>query len=205
MKEKITKQIKKILENQSSIKNAKHNAKAFAFSLALVLGVVFIADGLYQEKTPLKRGYKVQIVKNAPTQPEKDVGGVAVGSLPDLKGASTEAVGTNIEDMIKLADIDKGEKIFKKCAACHSIEKGAPNKIGPNLHTVIGRKKASWPDFKYSDGMKNKGGSWDIASINQFITKPKDFVTGTKMSFAGLPKDKDRANVIAYLISESKK
>ena len=204
MKEKAIKKIKEILNNQSLIENAKHTTNAIGFSLFLMLTIVLITNVLYQEKTPFKRGYKVEIVKNVPAPATKNIGGVEVGSLPDLKGAKT-VDSFDIAALIEEADLEKGEKIFKKCAACHSIEKGAPNKIGPNLHNVVGRKKASSVGFQYSEAMKNKGGSWDIASINQFITKPKNFVTGTKMGFAGLPKDKDRANVIAYLISEGKK
>lgn len=203
MREKIIKNIKKILSNKSLIDYAKHVGKALGFSLALTLAIVIVTNLLYQEKPAFKRGYKVEIVKNAPI-PTTNIDGVDVGGLPDLKGAPL-AVPASIEDLIKVADIAKGQKIFKKCAACHSVEKGAPNKIGPNLHTVVNRTKASAPGFQYSEAMKGKGGNWNVEDINHFITKPKDFVPGTKMAFMGLAKEQDRANVIAYLISEGKK
>lgn len=109
----------------------------------------------------------------------------------------------DLASMMKLADLDRGAKIFKKCATCHTIGRGEAAKVGPNLFGVVGRQKASTA-FSYSDAMKAKGGAWDVESINQFITKPKDFVPGTKMAFPGLKKPQDRADVILFLQKSAK-
>jgi cytochrome c len=95
------------------------------------------------------------------------------------------------------ADAAKGEKVFAKCKACHKID-GA-NATGPHLNGVVGRAVASIGDFAYSDGMKAHGGDWTPEALETFLTNPKGVVAGTKMSFAGLPKVEDRANIIAYL------
>jgi cytochrome c len=97
-----------------------------------------------------------------------------------------------------------GEKAFKKCAACHSIEPGAGSKIGPNLHDVVGRTTGTLPDFKYSDAMAKAGADghvWTVEEIAIFLENPKKAMPGTKMTFVGLKKPEERANVIAYLVS----
>lgn len=101
-------------------------------------------------------------------------------------------------------DIAKGEKVFKKCLACHSVEAGAKAKVGPNLHDVVGRQTGTAPDFKYSDPMAALGAEghiWTAEELDKFLTDPKGMVPGTKMSFAGLKKPEERADVIAYLVS----
>ncbi|MCP5367228.1 MAG: cytochrome c family protein [Hyphomicrobiales bacterium] len=131
------------------------------------------------------------------------------GAAKDEKATETAAA----EDpgkalaMIGDADVDKGRKLFKKCAACHTPDQGGKNKVGPNLWDIVGRPKASHEGFKYSDGMQGKGGEWTFEDLNHFLAKPKDFVPGTKMAFAGLKKDGDRAEVLAYLrtLSDSPK
>ena len=105
---------------------------------------------------------------------------------------------------MKIADYDRGAKIFKKCASCHNIIKGEGAKVGPNLYQVVGRARASSFGFAYSEAIKAKGGAWDRDSINQFITKPKDYLPGTKMAFPGLKKPQDRADVILYLDKQGK-
>ena len=102
------------------------------------------------------------------------------------------------------ADIDRGAKIFKKCASCHNVGKGEGAKVGPGLYGVVNRAKGVFAGFSYSEALKAKGGVWDRASINQFITKPKDYLPGTKMAFAGLKKPQDRADVILYLEKQAK-
>ena len=99
-------------------------------------------------------------------------------------------------------DADKGEKVFKKCKACHAVGEDAKNKVGPQLNGIVGAAAGQVADFKYSDAlttMAADGLVWDEESLAAFLTKPKEFMKGTKMSFAGLRKEKDVANVIAYL------
>ncbi len=98
------------------------------------------------------------------------------------------------------ASVEAGKAIFQKqCATCHTIDKGGPNKVGPNQWNIVGRKKASHEGFSYSSALQAKGGDWTYEDINHMIFKPQAFVHGTKMAFAGLPKEQDRADVIAYL------
>jgi cytochrome c len=97
-------------------------------------------------------------------------------------------------------DAAEGEKIFAhKCATCHKIGEGAKNFVGPELNGLIGRKTGSVPDYNYSDANKSSGITWDDATLNEFLTNPKAKIPGTKMMFAGLPNDTDKANVVAYL------
>jgi cytochrome c len=97
-------------------------------------------------------------------------------------------------------DPAEGEKLFShKCATCHKIGEGAKNFVGPELNGIIGRKTGSAPDYGYSDANKSSGITWDEATLNEFLTNPKAKIPGTKMIFAGLPNDTDRANIISYL------
>ncbi len=97
------------------------------------------------------------------------------------------------------ADAQAGATIFKKCQACHSGEKGGPNKVGPNLWGVVGRPKASHEGFNYSEAMKAKGGDWTLPDLAAFVHKPKDFVPGTKMLFPGVSDPSDLSDLLAYL------
>ena len=105
--------------------------------------------------------------------------------------------------MLDNADIAAGEKVFKKCGACHDATKGGPNKVGPNLYGIVGNVVAHKDDFSYSDAVANHGGNWGYTELNHFLYSPKDYIPGTKMSFGGLKKPSDRADVIAYLNSMS--
>lgn len=96
-------------------------------------------------------------------------------------------------------DVAAGQKIFSKCAACHSAEHGGPNKVGPNLAGVVGRPKASHEGFNYSDAMKAKGGNWTLDDLAAFVHNPKGFVPGTKMLFPGVADAGDLSNLLAYL------
>jgi cytochrome c len=119
--------------------------------------------------------------------------------------AGGEAGPTGPEPLLGLlakADVKKGETLAKACLACHTFGNGEPNKVGPNLYGIVNNKKMHKDDFAYSDGMKAaaaKDGHWTYANLNQFLYKPSGYVPGTKMSFPGLKKTEDRANVIAYL------
>lgn len=103
--------------------------------------------------------------------------------------------------LLASADPAAGANVAKKCAACHSFDKGGPNKVGPDLWGVVGRDVGKHEGFSYSPAMAEHGGQWSFEALNTFIKGPKAAVPGTKMAFAGLPKDTDRANVLAYLRS----
>jgi cytochrome c len=105
--------------------------------------------------------------------------------------------------LLASADISKGENSAKKCAACHTFGKGEPNRVGPNLYGVVGRERASHAGFNYSAAMKGKPGKWTLEDLNAFLSNPRGFVPGTSMSFVGLPRGSERADVIAYLNSKS--
>ena len=105
--------------------------------------------------------------------------------------------------MVASADPAAGEKKAKVCSACHTFNKGGPARTGPNLWGVVGREKASFPDFKYSDAIAGLGGSWTWADLDAYLTNPRSFAPGNRMGFAGLKKDEERAAVLAYLHSLS--
>ncbi|MEK9725610.1 MAG: cytochrome c family protein [Rhodospirillaceae bacterium] len=133
---------------------------------------------------------------------EKPAYAVAAAEADDAKA---EAGKPAVDAMTLLASAaaDAGEKVFKKCKACHTVEKGGKNTVGPNLWNVVGRAKGSGEGFSYSDAVKGLGGEWTFADLNAFLENPKGFAKGTKMSFAGLKKPEDRAEVIVYLRSLS--
>ncbi len=158
-----------------------------------LLGTVFVifsvglaSDALFSEQAPEKPGYVIEAAEPA------EGGGEA---------AAEKAVP--IADLLAKADPAKGEAVFKKCQACHSGEKGGPNKVGPDLWDVVDRPVGEHEGFAYSAGMKDfsKGGSekWTFDNLNHFLTSPKNFVKGTAMGFAGIKKDDERADLIAYL------
>jgi cytochrome c len=104
-----------------------------------------------------------------------------------------------ISELLATASADSGATIAKKCAACHTFEQGEANKIGPNLWGVLGRDIASLPDFSYSDALSEKQGVWDYQTVSDFVSDPRGWAPGTKMTFAGLKKGQDRADLLAYL------
>ena len=112
---------------------------------------------------------------------------------------ATAAPAVPVADLLAKADPAKGQAGTKVCATCHSFDKGAPAKVGPNLYGVVGRAKGSVAGFAYSDAMKAKGGAWTFDDINSFITSPKTYVAGTKMGYGGEPDAGKRADIIAYL------
>lgn len=155
-------------------------APAFGIALGIVIFAVVTTDVLYRQKPVVKRGFQIEI-------------------SADGKVVKKVEKPVDLAAMMKTANVDRGAKVFKKCASCHTVGRGEAAKVGPNLFGVVGRKRAGFAGFSYSDAMKAKGGSWDAESINQFITKPKDFISGTKMAFPGLKKPQDRADVILFL------
>ena len=141
-------------------------------------------------------------VSNALVHPHAlDKPAIAVtDAAPETAAAAAPAELPPIEPKLAGANAEAGKATFmKQCFTCHTVDKGGANKIGPNLWGVVGRKKASHAGFSYSSGMQAKGGDWVVEDINHMIVKPTAFVKGTKMAFAGLPKEQERADVIAYL------
>ena len=138
-------------------------------------------------------------------KPETPGYAVEVDQASLVSTSSTE----QIEEIIDIAaimssgDASSGEKIFKKCAACHSIAKGGKNKIGPALYNVVGRKIGEVADYKYSKALDAYGKEWNFEELNGFLIKPAKWIKGTKMAYAGLRKEKDRASVIKYLNQNS--
>ena len=150
----------------------------------LVIGLGKIADGIFHVNKPEKAGYEVE-VENENTSNVSQVAKV------DAK-----------IDMVALmaqGDIESGKKVFKKCAACHSIKKDGGNKIGPALYNVVGRKIGGVDDYKYSKTLASYGKEWTFEELNGFLKKPASYLKGTKMAYAGLRKEVDRASVIKYL------
>src|ERR1700676_2637608 len=136
----------------------------------------------------------------APGKLEKPGYDIAVKEEP-AEGAPKEAAAPSepIEKLLQTASVEKGAAAAKKCAACHTFDKGGPNRVGPNLYGVLNDHKGEGRGFNFSAAMKAKGGTWTYDDLNKFIANPKGFVPGTAMGFAGIPKDSERADVIAYL------
>ena len=150
------------------------------------LGLSILSGEYFKAERPEKMGYVVEGVEE-----EGDAGGAAVADKP-------------IAFYLASADPAKGADVFKKCAACHNAEKGGPNALGPNLWGVLGEGVGTGAHgFAFSDALKSKGGTWDWDSLSAWLKSPKAFAPGTKMTFAGLSKPEDRANIIAYLNQQS--
>jgi cytochrome c len=144
------------------------------------------------------------IVAESKSEGAPEKAGFEVAELKDDAGGKATVEGPKAADppvavALKTADADTGKALTKACQACHSFEKGGANKVGPNLYGVVGRKPASHEGYTYSDAMKAKAGNWGYEEMYTFLANPKGVVAGTKMTYAGLAKPEDRANVIAYL------
>lgn len=143
-------------------------------------------------------GTIVNILYKPNLSPKERGYSIATNSHTEVAAAEPEAP-IDIPALMKAANADNGEKLVKKCVACHSMDKNGPNKVGPHLWNVIGRDKGSVAGYKYSAAMMAKGGKWDYDSLFYMIHKPSAFLPGTKMSFAGLSNPQDVADMIQYL------
>jgi cytochrome c len=175
---------------------------AIMAALLLVTMTNFIAGFLYHPKGADKPGYMITAGAPAETPAAKAEAPAAPAppSAPDAPAAP--AAPESVLAMLASADADKGKKVARKCAACHSFDKGGRNKVGPPLWDIVGAKQAA-ASYKYSGALKGLGGTWDYAALDAFLLKPKAYAKGTKMSFAGIAKAGDRANLIEYMRSRS--
>lgn len=156
-----------------------------------LLGMVSaeLAGALYSVETPEQNAFVI-------AEPSDDT---------QVASAAADTAPTGPADILPLlasADIAAGEKIAKKCVACHSFNEGGPNKVGPNLYDIVNTQMAS-RDYSYSDALAALGGAWDYPALNGFLYNPSQYVAGTKMKYKGVRKDEDRAALIAYLRSLS--
>lgn len=135
----------------------------------------------------------------SPERLEKNVFIIEVEEGSSKGKGNTEDVEEDIVPLIESADIEKGKTVARKCVQCHVFDKGGPHRIGPKLWGIVGRKQATHEGFPYSKAALEKGGTWEVEDLNQFLKKPRAYMPGTKMSFIGLKKIADRANLIAYL------
>ena len=154
----------------------------------LVIGIGKLSDIIFHVEKPKTPGYAVDI--------EQTVTANTVSS-------ETVEEKIDIAALMAMGDLTVGEKVFKKCAACHSIVKGGKNNIGPALYNVVGRKIGVKNDYKYSKALSGYGKEWTFEELNGYLIKPAKWIKGTKMAFAGLRKEKDRASVILYMNSKS--
>jgi len=151
-----------------------------------ILAINIAAGAIFAPEKLAKPGYEAAVPEQAPS-----------GTPAEQEKQQP------IEQLLANADMKRGENSAKKCQACHTFNKGGRNLVGPNLWGVVGRPRASEPGFNYSAAMKGKGGNWTIEELNQFITNPRGSIPGTNMTFAGISRGSERADVIAYLNSLS--
>ncbi|HEV2079487.1 MAG TPA: cytochrome c family protein [Allosphingosinicella sp.] len=146
----------------------------------VALGASIVTGEVFKSERPEKMGYPIEGVE---LEGEED------------GGAEEQPIAA----FLASADVGKGEQVFKKCAACHTITPGGANGLGPNIHAIMGAPLASKPGFAYSDALKSKGGTWTWDNMSAWLKSPKAFAPGTKMTFAGIGKPEDRANLMAYM------
>ena len=147
--------------------------------LALNIG----AGAIFAPEKPGKPGYNIAVKE--PAEGEK----AGAAKEPDQP----------IETLLAKASVEKGQTAAKQCQACHTFEKGGPNRVGPNLWNIVNRTRASEAGFNYSAAMKGKSGNWSFDELNKFLANPRSYIPGTAMTFAGLTRPEQRADVIDYL------
>ena len=154
----------------------------------LVIGIGKLSDVIFHVEKPKTPGYAVDVEE-------------ATTVSSSTKASVEEKI--DIDALMAMGDITHGQKVFKKCDACHSIVKGGKNNIGPALYNVVGRKIGIVEDYKYSKALATYDKEWTLEELNGYLIKPAKWIKGTKMAFAGLRKEKDRASVIKYLNQNS--
>lgn len=153
------------------------------FAAIIALGGGILSSRIFHSDRPEAMGYAIEGVEEA--------------------DAGAGAGGPSLNSVLASADLAAGEKVYAKCVACHTINQGGANGIGPNLWGVVGEPVGTGhAGFPFSDALKGKGGSWDFATLDAWLKSPREFAPGTKMTFAGLSKVEDRANLIAYMNSQ---
>tara|TARA_Y100001970_G_scaffold290087_1_gene422514 strand:+ start:2243 stop:2779 length:537 start_codon:yes stop_codon:yes gene_type:complete len=153
----------------------------------IVIGIGKLSEVIFHVKKPETPGYSVEIDQT-----------VTASTTKEIKEDKVDLAA-----LMAMGDVVHGEKVFKKCAACHSIVKGGKNAIGPALYNVVGRQVGVINDYKYSKALASYDKEWTFEELNGFLIKPAKWIKGTKMAYAGLRKEKDRASVIKYLNQNS--
>jgi cytochrome c len=153
----------------------------------VLLSLNITANAIFAPHKPAKPGYDIAVQEAAPA------------GKPGTPAAPEEPIAK----LLASADMGRGETSAKKCAACHTFGKGEPNRVGPNLYGIVGRAKAAVAGFNYSAAMKGKGGNWTIDELNAFLLNPKSVVPGTNMTFAGIPRATERADLLTFMNSKA--
>lgn len=156
---------------------------AVLVGLLLYVGVNIISESIFHE-------------------PELEKSAYIVEGLDNGEAAPVEAVveeGPSFNELLATASVDRGERVFRRCQTCHTTDNGGPNKVGPNLWGIVGHERGKRPGFGYSAALEAAGGAWDYDHLNEYLANPSAALPGNKMSFAGLRKDIERADVVAYL------
>jgi cytochrome c len=162
---------------------------AVLMTALIVIGINKLSDVIFHVEKPEKSAYKVEGVELA----------LSSKATTEVK----EVVQLDIKEILATGNLAHGEKVFKKCSACHVVAKGGKNKIGPALYGIVGKASAISEGYSYSKALKAHGKNWSFEELNAYLLKPQAHIKGTKMAFAGLRKNKDRASVILYLNSQS--
>ena len=164
---------------------------AVLLTALIIIGIGKFTDVLFHVEKPKESAYKIEGLEVASVSTSSTEAETKVIEVVDIKA------------LLAMGDLGHGEKVFKKCSACHMIAVDGKNMIGPNLWSVIGRTAGSVGDYKYSKAMVAYGKEWTFEEMNSYLIKPQAYVKGTKMAFAGLRKEKDRASVILFMNSKS--
>ena len=161
---------------------------AIVATVVVVFGINKVTDIIFTPDKPQQSAYKVEKIEPA---------------LASASNTGQAAVG--ISELLAMGTVEHGEKVFKRCSACHMIAAGGKNMIGPNLWSILGKPTGVASGYKYSKALAAYGKEWSFEEMNGFLIKPSAHIKGTKMAFAGLKKEKDRASVILYMNSKSDK